>query len=102
VRLYIAGPMSGYDNKNLHWFNWAQDRLHLLGYETLNPASVEGDGTATWQWYMREGLEMLLQADGVAVLDDWECSAGARLEVQVAQALMIPVKPVLRWSHVGA
>lgn len=96
--LYIAGPMTGYQDKNAAAFLHAEERLASIGYTVLSPWSLEGDGTQTWHWYMREGLRMLLRAEGVAVLEDWHCSVGAMLEVQVAQALQMPVKPVLRWA----
>lgn len=98
--LYIAGPMSGYPDKNEHLFLHAEERLRSLGYDVRNPLSVEGDGKSPWTWYMREGIKLLLESDAVAVLDDWECSMGARLEVQIAMSLQMQVKPVVRWPRV--
>jgi hypothetical protein len=50
---------------------------------------------------MRESLKLLMECDGIAVLDDWECSAGARLEVHIAGALMMPVKPIVKWGRLA-
>lgn len=97
MRLYIAGPMSGYENKNLHWFLWAEERLRFLGYDVLNPAANETRGQSQ-NWYLREGLKLLLQCDGIAVLPGWECSFGSTLEVHVAQQLQMIVKPVVAWE----
>lgn len=40
---------------------------------------------------------MSMRVDGIAVLPGWECSRGARLEVDVAHALRLPVLPVDQW-----
>ena len=100
--LYIAGPMSGYPDYNYPAFNDAADRLRDAGFSVLNPAETDTDeyphdGEPTWEWYMRQTLAMVLEADGLAVLPGWECSRGARLEVDVAHALRLPVKPLCLW-----
>ena len=39
----------------------------------------------------------MLMCDGVAVLPGWEASAGARLEVDIAQRLNVSIKDVYGW-----
>lgn len=103
MRLYIAGPMSGYPDFNYGLFRDVQRSLELRGYtDILNPIDAELEnptpGTPqAWDWYMRKCIAMILQADGIAVLRDWECSPGARLEVSIAHMLRIPVKPYYAW-----
>ena len=101
--LYNAGPMSGYPDYNYPAFRFADQHLRGLGYETLNPVDAEADPSrpepTPWEWYMRQALVMVLQADGIAVLTGWECSRGARLEVDVAHALRLPVKPLDMWTE---
>jgi hypothetical protein len=105
MKIYIAGPMSGHEDWNFPAFFEAEEQLKELGYETLNPATNDGanletaiqnaisarDSGATWAGYMRRDLHSLSLSDAVCVLPDWKSSKGASLEVQVAQALGIPI-----------
>lgn len=105
MKIYIAGPMSGHEDWNFPAFFEAEEKLKELGYETLNPATNDGaslevaiqnaisarDSGATWSSYMRRDLSNLCLSDAVCVLPNWKSSKGASLEVQVAQALGIPI-----------
>ena len=52
--------------------------------------------------YLRADLRALIRsADGVATLPGWQESRGASLEVHVAKALSIPVKPLDAWLTDG-
>lgn len=53
----------------------------------------------TREWWQRVTLRMLLdwRVNAVALLDGWENSQGAELEVFVARALNMRVKPVKEW-----
>lgn len=95
--LYISGPMTGYPDHNFPWFNWVEDALEQMGYRVLNPATKGIVNGWKWEDYLKYDLHQLIDADGVAVLEGWECSRGARLEVTTAQALGIPVMPWIVW-----
>lgn len=95
MKLYIAGPMSGYPEFNYPAFREAETRLRGLGYDVLNPADNKADD---WVGYMRAGLRQVIDADAIAVLPDWQCSRGARIEVELACSLGLPVRPLERWE----
>lgn len=96
-RLYIAGPMSNLPDRNFPAFNAAARKLRSRNHEVLNPAELECDGM-TWEQCLRRDIALFLpECDGLAVLDGWELSRGASLEVYVAQAVGIPVKGVKEW-----
>ena len=100
--LYVAGPMTGLPKYNYPAFDAAERQLLAAGFEVLNPTTIEKynptPGTPQqWDWYMRHALRMVLDASGLAVLPGWENSRGARLEVEVADALGMTVQPVGRW-----
>jgi hypothetical protein len=93
--LYISGPMSGYEDYNLPAFKDAEKVLRDAGYDVLNPA--DNPTQDCWEAYLRLDLAMVCRADGVAVLRDWQNSAGADAEVHVAHILKIPVHNVDHW-----
>lgn len=100
MRLYIAGPMSHYPEYNYPAFLYAEDRLRTAGHDVLNPA--RNPSCSSWDGYMRAAIAQVIQADGIAVLPDWQMSAGAALEVHIAHALRVPVLSVDRWVERGA
>lgn len=105
MKVYIAGPMSGHEDWNFPAFFEAEEQLKEIGHETLNPAANDGasletaiqnaisarDNGATWASYMRRDLHSLVLSDSLCLLPGWQRSKGASLEVQVAQALGIPL-----------
>jgi hypothetical protein len=105
MKIYIAGPMTGIEDWNFPAFFEVEKQLKELGYEVINPAHNDGKtleealasaGTPerpnnSWGYYMRRDLPSVLAVDGICVLPDWQRSKGARLEVQVAQALGLPI-----------
>ncbi|POB12318.1 DUF4406 domain-containing protein [Sulfobacillus sp. hq2] len=98
MRLYLAGPMTGYPDYNYPAFFAAADALRHAGYTILNPADIGLHPTWTWADYMRVGLDTLTtHAEAVAVLPGWEASRGARLEVRLARRLGLRVHTVFTW-----
>ena len=86
-RAYIAGPMTGIAEFNFPAFNKEAVRLRAEGLTVLNPADhgiVEG---AEWADYLRHDIAGLATCERIHLLQGWEESKGARLEVTIAQAL---------------
>lgn len=111
--LYIAGPITSVrDHKRR--FERAAIRLATAGYDPLNPTRnhpkanpglISGLTTRefpTWHDWMRAGLALLIEADGVALLPGWEGSEGASWEQRIAEAVLgIPALPVDDWVALG-
>lgn len=96
-RLYISGPMSGIAECNYPAFNKAAKELEALGYVVENPAA-----TATGSSYreiIKEDVRALMLCDGLAMLEGWWTSNGARLEMHLAGVLQMPVRPIAAWSR---
>lgn len=91
VTLYLSGPMTGIKDFNFPAFNYATKKLREKGYNVINPAELGADTSKPWEYYIRRDIELLLKADAVAVLNGWEKSKGATLEVFIAQQLGMPV-----------
>lgn len=100
-RIYVAGPMTGLPGKNYEAFNKAAQALRDKGYAVLNPVDVDlqvpDDCTPSYDWYLRQTMKMLCDADGVALLPDWENSTGAMVEWQFAKACGMEVRLISEW-----
>lgn len=91
-KCYIAGKVTGLDEKvyKLH-FRKAEIAVSVLGYEPVNPIELPHDHDLSWLSYMREAMIEMLKCDAIYVLPNWEDSRGARIEVNLAKELGIPV-----------
>lgn len=97
TRLYVAGPMSGYPLNNYPEFNRVAAELRSAGYTVVNPAEVGPEGRSHYVDLLRQDLMDMMTCHGVAVIDQWWESGGARNEVQVAGILKMPVHHWERW-----
>lgn len=96
MKLYISGPITGVPNYQENFIK-AETILKQAGHEVINPCAVVLDDSAIWEDYMKADIPLMLMCDGVAVLPGWEASAGARLEVDIAQRLNVSIKDVYGW-----
>lgn len=90
-RLYLSGPMTGRPGLNFPAFHAEAARLRALGYLVVNPAEITPDPAADWHACMRADLRALLGCDAICLLDGWETSAGAHLELHVAHRVGLEV-----------
>lgn len=105
-KVYLAGPMSGYEHYNAPAFREATVALRRQGFSVISPVELDEDegfnpygkqGTETnaedWSHFLSRDLTRFLQADidGVVCLPGWEKSRGANLEVHVARELGLPI-----------
>ena len=97
MKLYVAGPMSGYPEFNYQQFRAIAEVLRGCGYAVENPADNAKPDPETWEGYMRTALRQMLTCEGVAVLHGWQESRGAAIEVDIAHKLGMPVLPWQVW-----
>lgn len=97
MKIYIAGPCTDCEDHNFPAFTTAAEQLAAAGHQPVNPTRRGVIPGHTWADYMRLTLADMLKCDAVAVLHGWENSRGATLEVLVAEALHMPVRPVDTW-----
>lgn len=95
--IYLAGPMGrtvGHDNSDA--FMRAAQELMLAGYSVSNPATLQ---MADDYEGVCVGVRAVayLHIEGVALIDGWEKSAGARTEAAVAIGLGKPARLVRDW-----
>lgn len=91
--IYISGPMTGLPEYNYPEFFRVQKLIEEQGDVAINPANTGVQEGWEWKQYLTKDLIDLLQGDvdSVVVLEGWENSKGARLEVHVAKELEIPI-----------
>jgi hypothetical protein len=93
MKIYVCGPMTGIEDFNRPAFNEAARLLRGQGYEVVNPAEFEQSGS--WEWLMRYAIAQMLTCDRIALLDGWNKSRGAKLEVHVAREVGIRIETLL-------
>lgn len=92
TKLYVAGPMTGYPEYNRPAFNEAAKFWEEQGYEVVNPAVPDPTlDDSDWKGYMRRAVYQLLTCNIVALLPGWEDSKGAKLEVEIATTMEMPI-----------
>ena len=96
MRIYIIGPVSGFDDLNMPAFEDAYKKLYEAGYKPLIPHDFISKD-ADWQRAMRRSIETMMKVDGIAYLDGWQHSHGANLEWRIARAMGIEVAAVDSW-----
>ena len=104
--IYVAGPMSGYENFNFPAFNAAAQDFAACGWVVFNPAAkdtekhpdiennpegdpilaAEKDGFNFREAYTWD-VTKVIEADAICMLRGWEQSPGARGEHAVAVAM---------------
>jgi hypothetical protein len=90
-RIYVSGPMTGLPEFNFPAFNAEAARLAAMGFDVVNPATLNPDTTTTWQQCMRNDIAALVTCDTIAMLPGWEYSSGANLELHIASRVGITI-----------
>lgn len=103
MNLYVAGPITGRQEKNRPEFERVRAMLLAVGHDARIPHEFGEDATRfpdkdlawrpvagapwrNWMWYCFHYLSSW-QPDGVVLLDDWRASRGASLEHDMFQGL---------------
>lgn len=95
--IYVAGPMTGLPDFNYPAFRAAAAQLRTFGFEVEDPSTNSNPTPDDYHGWLRAGLAQLIRCDGVALLEGWEASGGARLEVNVGATLGLRVAPLGAW-----
>lgn len=97
MRVIIVGPVTNMPDFNTRAFSDAEKLLTSLLFDVVNPRKFfKGETNREWHRYMAKSLEEILakRVGCVITLPAWELSRGARIEVDVARQMEIPVTPL--------
>lgn len=89
MKIYIAGPMTGYTDFNKPAFYEAEQKLLAKGLTVLNPAMTPLGLTPAQ--YMDIDLSMVRACDAIYMLKGWENSPGATCERSYARFLNLKI-----------
>ena len=95
TRIFIAGPMRGYENYNFKKFDYTEEFLRRSGFDAVNPARIsrkfkESEINSDITVYnkmvdMQQDAERTCNA--ILLLDGWQWSKGVALEINTASEL---------------
>ena len=90
--IYIVGKVTGTSLVECtHKFGTAHIVIKKQGHTAINPLAVVNNWKTSWQAAMRLCITALMTADAVYALPCSQDSKGAKLELQLAKQLGIPV-----------
>ena len=111
MKLYVAGPMRGYERNNFPAFDAEAARLRELGHEVISPADLDRQTgfdehlTVMPEGFMRKAFDRDVAAlkvvDGIVVLPGWQKSTGALAEAGIARWLGLPIYEAGTMREVG-
>lgn len=91
-RVYISGAIEHHDlDERRAAFGRAEQLLGLHGFKAVNPMKNGLPAEAHWREHMRRDIALLLDCDAIFMLEGWELSKGAKLELDVASSCGIAV-----------
>jgi len=89
--IYISGQITGIEDGAAEIFSAAEKHLQGLGFQTVNPMTINHDHGKTWEEYMRADIIALCKCDSIYMLSNWTKSRGAEIERTIAKQLKIKV-----------
>lgn len=82
---YLSGSVSS-DPDFRDKFAYAEFQLKKCGFKVLNPVKHEKDGKK-WSYYLKKDIRKLTRCQGIILLEGWQDSEGANLELAIARGL---------------
>lgn len=101
MRLYLSGPLSAATEEhvaaNKARMRSAQAALEAAGHSVICPLDNGLEPHAKWEEHMRADVRMMLAPDveGVALMDGWSNSEGAKEEERIAKRFGIKTYSVV-------
>jgi nucleoside 2-deoxyribosyltransferase len=101
MKLYIAGPMTGYPLHNWPAFDREAELLREAGYEVINPTECNGTYEEAlrkpYEECLKNDIKAMLECDALALLPGWENSPGAVFEREIARRVGMVAESAYLW-----
>lgn len=101
MRIYLAGPMTGYPEFNYPAFHAAATKLRELGHFVCNPAELNPSDRTYRQVLSNDLIWILSHAEAIVYLDGWEASKGCAVEHALAKCLELPEYVLMEFEPGG-
>lgn len=110
MKVFISGPMSGYEDYNRAAFMAAEKLLKEAGFDVFNPAWMDVGAEWTSKELLSIDICALSHCDAIYHLNGWKNSSGAKLEDDYSLKANIPqlifcivdtsctLKDIMRWN----
>lgn len=90
--VYISGKISGKTQQEAEAdFGKYAEIIQAAGHTPVNPMKNGLPFDAPWEDHMERDLEMLRASDAICLLPDWVESCGAKIELQQAFEIRMPI-----------
>jgi len=86
-KAYVSGPMTGYKNLNFDAFNDAEAKLRALGWDVVNPVTINPDPSSDWLDCIAADLLAMRGCTAIVLLPGHEESYGANIEKLAARRM---------------
>lgn len=93
MKIYISGPVTGIKDDNEPAFKAKELELLKKGHTPVNPVQLCKDaGLTEWHACMNQiCIPELIKCDAMILLEGWENSKGANVEIDEARLHEIPI-----------
>ena len=85
MKIYISGQITGLPNNNAEQFEEAEKLVKKMGYKPVNPLKLHHRKNAKYKQYLRKDLRALRRCQVILMLEGWEHSKGAEIELEKAK-----------------
>lgn len=84
-KIYISGKITGLTpDEAKAKFAAAEKQLIEQGFEVVNPCSIEHNHDNSWEAFMRNDIKAMMDCTHIYMLDNWNESPGAKIELNLA------------------
>ena len=83
-KIYISGQITGIEKEAPALFKHAEANLIEMGFEVVNPMTIEHKHDLSWANYMKTDIIALMDCNAIYMLYNWTNSKGAEIERRIA------------------
>lgn len=100
-KIYISGKITGLPmNEVIAKFNAAEAKIRKFGFTPICPLDNGLPHDAEWADHVGEDIKLLLKCDAIYLLDDYDKSEGALIELDIARRQRMPIFAAKHKSNV--